>query len=63
VTEVVGMEGDIIITQDLFTFKYDASSFADEVKGVFEASSVRPAFASRAAYYGLEDALLEAMQA
>src|SRR3984957_3464803 len=62
ITEVVGMEGDVIITQDLFTFKYDVSSFADEVKGTFEASSVRPAFASRAAYYGLEDALLEAMK-
>jgi pilus assembly protein CpaF len=62
VTEVVGMEGEVIITQDLFTFKYDASAFADEVKGTFEASSVRPAFASRAAYYGLEDALLDAMK-
>lgn len=62
VTEVAGMEGDVIITQDLFTFRYDASSFNDEVKGTFEASSVRPAFSQRAAYYGLEEALQEAMQ-
>ncbi|WP_118182317.1 CpaF family protein [Paraburkholderia phosphatilytica] len=62
VTELVGMEGDVIITQDLFTFRYDASAYSEEVKGVFESSTVRPAFAPRAAYYGLEEALLEAMK-
>jgi pilus assembly protein CpaF len=62
ITEVVGMEGDVIITQDLFTFRFDASAYNEEVKGVFETAAVRPAFAERAAYYGLEDALLEAMR-
>lgn len=62
VTELAGMEGEVIITQDLFTFRYDASAYSEEVKGVFECAAVRPAFAARAAYYGLEDALLEAMK-
>jgi pilus assembly protein CpaF len=62
ITELVGMEGEVIITQDLFTFRYDASAYSEEVKGVFETGAVRPAFAARAAYYGLEDALLEAMR-
>jgi pilus assembly protein CpaF len=62
ITELVGMEGDVIITQDLFTFKYDASAYSEEVKGVYECSAVRPSFSQRAAYYGLEDALLEAMK-
>jgi len=62
ITELAGMEGDVIITQDLFTFRYDASSYGEEVKGVFECSSLRPVFTERAAYYGLEDALLEAMR-
>jgi pilus assembly protein CpaF len=31
------------------------------VKGTYESASVRPAFSARAAYYGLEAALLEAM--
>jgi pilus assembly protein CpaF len=61
ITELVGMEGDVIITQDLFTFRYDASAYSEEVKGTYESAAVRPAFAQRAAYYGLEDALLEAM--
>jgi len=62
ITELVGMEGEVIITQDLFTFRYDTSTYSEEVKGVFECASVRPAFAERAAYYGLEDALMEAMK-
>ncbi|SAL64154.1 fimbriae assembly-like protein [Caballeronia terrestris] len=61
ITELVGMEGDVIITQDLFTFRYDASAYSEEVKGTYESASVRPAFSARAAYYGLEAALLEAM--
>jgi pilus assembly protein CpaF len=62
ITELVGMEGDVIITQDLFTFRYDASAYNEEVKGVFETAALRPAFCERAAYYGVEDALLEAMR-
>jgi pilus assembly protein CpaF len=62
ITELVGMEGDVIITQDLFTFRYDASAYHEEVKGVFETAALRPAFCERAAYYGVEDALLEAMR-
>ena len=62
-TEIVGMEGDVIITQDLFAFKYDASAYSEEVKGTYECSSIRPAFTPRAAYYGLEQALMEAMRA
>jgi pilus assembly protein CpaF len=62
VTEIAGMEGDVVITQDLFTFRYDANAFQEQVRGVFESSSLRPVFAQRAAYYGLEAALIEAMQ-
>ncbi len=61
ITELVGMEGDVIITQDLFAFKYDVTAYSEEVKGVFETAAVRPAFSAPAAYYGLESALLEAM--
>jgi len=43
----------------LFTFRQESDTTRDVVKGVFEASSLRPAFAPRAAYYGMEDALSE----
>jgi pilus assembly protein CpaF len=62
ITEVVGMEGEVIITQDLFTFRFDVTAYSEEVKGVFDSAAVRPAFAERASYYGLENALLEAMK-
>ncbi|CAE6763090.1 CpaF family protein [Paraburkholderia haematera] len=62
VTEIAGMEGDVVITQDLFTFRYSASAYEAQVRGVFEGSSLRPVFAQRAAYYGLEEALLKAIQ-
>ncbi|WP_414449230.1 CpaF family protein [Burkholderia sp. 22PA0099] len=61
ITELVGMEGEVIITQDLFAFRYDATSFGDEVKGNFERQPIRPAFYERATYYGLQDAVMEAM--
>jgi pilus assembly protein CpaF len=61
ITEVAGMEGDVIITQDLFTFRYDASAYNAEVKGNFECGQLRPAFSERASYYGLEEALLGAI--
>jgi len=61
VTEVTGMEGDIIITQDLFTFEHDTAALSGEVKGRFVNSGLRPAFTPRAAYYSLDRALLEAI--
>jgi pilus assembly protein CpaF len=63
ITELVGMEGDIIISQDLFLFRYDPTNFGEEVRGAFESTKLRPAISSRAAYYGMEKSLLEAMQA
>jgi len=62
ITELTGMEGEVIITQDLFRFQYDSSSYGDEVKGRFESTHMRPAFAPRATYYGLETSLMEVMQ-
>ncbi|RQQ67413.1 CpaF family protein [Burkholderia stagnalis] len=59
ITEIVGMEGEVVITQDLFSFRQEGDTTRDAVKGVFDASSLRPAFAARAAYYGVEDALAE----
>jgi len=62
ITELAGMEGDVVVTQDLFTFNYDASSYDEEVRGSFDSSGLRPIFADRARYYGMEKALIEAMR-
>jgi len=59
VTEVVGMEGEIITTQDLFTFQFSGEGTDGKLRGVFQPSGIRPAFLPRAEYYGLDRALLE----
>ncbi len=61
VTEVVGMEGDVITTQDLFEYSFDGESSDGRLSGSFRGSGLRPHFSARADYYGVANALLEAM--
>jgi pilus assembly protein CpaF len=61
VTELVGMEGDVVTTQDLFTYEYQGESRDGLLVGTFKAHPVRPHFLKRAAYYGLDRALMAAM--
>jgi len=61
VTEVVGMEGEIITTQDLFTYQYEGEGADGKLKGSFNSSGLRPHFTTRAEYYGLDRALMEAI--
>jgi pilus assembly protein CpaF len=60
-SEVVGMEGEIITTQDLFAFTVDAEDEGGNLVGRYESTGLRPAFLPRAAYFGLDGTLLEAM--
>jgi len=59
VTEVIGMEGDIITTQDLFTFQFEGESEDGLIQGSYKSSGLRPFFAPKAAYFGLERKLME----
>lgn len=59
ITEIIGMEGEIITTQDLFTYRFEGEGPDGLLKGTFENAGLRPAFAERASYFGLEQALLE----
>jgi len=61
ITEVMGMEGDVIITQDLFTYEFKGESTDGKLHGVFKSSGLRPHFLPRAAYYGLDKVLMEAI--
>jgi pilus assembly protein CpaF len=51
--EVVGMEGDLITLQELFTFQQTGLGENRRVKGRFKATGVRPKFAERLAAKGV----------
>jgi pilus assembly protein CpaF len=61
ITEVMGMEGEVVITQDLFTYEFKGETHDGKLAGTFKSSGLRPHFLSRAAYYGLDKVLMEAM--
>lgn len=62
-TEVVGMEGDVVITQDLFTFEFTGEDESGKLTGEFKSTGIRPHFTMKAAYFGLDQALIDAMTA
>jgi len=61
ITEIVGMEGDVITTQELFAYKFEGEGADGQLKGEFVSTGLRPNFLGRAEYYGLDRMLLEAM--
>jgi pilus assembly protein CpaF len=63
ITEVIGMEGDIITLQELFLFQQETSGADEAVAGRFLFTGVRPHFAARAEHAGLADLVARATQA
>ncbi|MDG1286367.1 MAG: CpaF family protein [Rickettsiales bacterium] len=61
VTEVIGMEGDVIVTQDLYTYNFEGVDGEGNLIGEFKASGLRPNFITKAEYFGLDKALLALM--
>jgi pilus assembly protein CpaF len=53
VSEVVGMEGDVVTLQDLFVFQEDDGT-GDKVLGSHKATGIRPRFWDEARSWGLE---------
>ncbi len=64
ITEVIGLEGDVVITQDLFLYEITGEDESGRVKGRHVSTGIsRPAFWERARYYNREKELLEALEA
>jgi len=59
ITEVIGMEGDVITTQELFVFDIEGETPDGKVSGKFRSLGLRPYFVAKAAYFGLEKALCD----
>ncbi|MCW6506494.1 CpaF family protein [Lichenifustis flavocetrariae] len=62
ITEVMGMEGDVITTQDLLLYDIVGEDAQGNVKGVHRSTGIgRPRFWERARYYGEEQRLAAAL--
>ncbi len=62
VSEITGMDGDLIAMQDIFEFERQSVDENGKVRGIFRATGARPQFADRLATVGarLRPALFEA---
>jgi len=64
ITEVIGMEGDVIVTQDLIVYEMDGEDANGNIIGEHKSTGIaRPAFWDRARYFNLERDLAEALDA
>jgi pilus assembly protein CpaF len=64
ITEVVGMEGDVIITQDIFVYDLVGEDAQGNIVGRHRSTGIgRPRFWERARYYGEEQRLAAALDA
>jgi pilus assembly protein CpaF len=64
ITEVVGLEGDVIITQDLFVYEMTGEDAHGNLIGSHKSTGIgRPKFWDRARYYGEEQRLAAALDA
>ena len=61
ISEVTGMEGEVISMQEIFTFDRQGIDETGKVRGAFRATGIRPKFAERLATAGcrLRPALFE----
>jgi pilus assembly protein CpaF len=62
VTEVCGMEGDMVLLNDIFQFQIEGEGSDGRLRGRYNISRSRPGFHSRLAYFRLERAWADAME-
>ena len=60
ITEVIGMEGPVIVTQELFKFEYLDESSDGKIIGEYRSMGLRPYTLDKARQYGFDSAYLEA---
>ena len=61
ITEIVGTEGDVITTQDLFVFDYQGEDKDGTVIGSCDYTNIQPRMLEKARYHNLDQALMQAL--
>jgi len=54
IAEIVGMEGDVITMQEIFSFEREGVDAEGHVVGMFRPTGIRPRFADRLKSWGIE---------
>jgi len=62
VTELCGMEGEVVILNDIFLFDVEGESMDGKLHGRYRTSHARPSFLDRLSYFGLDRAWLAALE-
>jgi pilus assembly protein CpaF len=62
VTEVCGMEGEVVILNDIFQWEMEGEGPDGRLRGRYKVSRARPNFLTRLSYFGLERAWFAAME-
>ncbi|MBR1298593.1 CpaF family protein [Bradyrhizobium sp. AUGA SZCCT0042] len=62
ICEVIGLEGDVITTNDIAAFDYEQEDANGRISGSYRSTHAVPKFKSRLVYYGLDRAWAEAMR-
>ena len=62
ISEVIGLEGDVITTNDIAAFEYKDEDVHGRISGIYKSTHAVPKFKSRLVYYGLDRAWADAMR-
>jgi pilus assembly protein CpaF len=54
ITEIIGMEGDVIVTQDIYVYEVEAADSNGKVQGQFRTTGIRPHFMDEIRRHGIE---------
>jgi pilus assembly protein CpaF len=62
ISEVLGLESDVITTNDVVAFEYKEEDMHGRISGAYKSTHAVPKFKSRLVYYGIDRAWAEAMR-
>ena len=63
ITEVVGMEGEVVTLQDLVVFEFVGEDENGRIIGQHKSTGLRPKFYDKVRYFGKERELAESLEA
>ncbi|MGG5887110.1 CpaF family protein [Falsiroseomonas sp. HC035] len=62
VSEVVGLEGEVVTMNDIFAFEFQGDDATGRIRGRWVTPAIRPGFYERLEYFGLGEAWMNALR-